>query len=357
MKALLQPSLRATRAEQADSARGETVRAPRRSTAVRAARWRVATDALMLMLAGAVETLSAPAADISQSPGWRLGFVALVLAALGLRGVYRANVGQQQFLDEARTILAATTVAAMVIAFLRVALTDNYAVAEETIRGWLFAAVYLVAGRAILAIVADRFNRLGHGAPTLIVGAGQGGAPDRPPPARPPGVGPAAGRLRGPRAARGGEHPSGLPVLGSDERPRGGRSRTRGIEHAIISFSNDPVRRSARDLLRTLQRMQDLGGDRARGSSRVSAGPHHPGAGGRAPAGDALPLQSKGLAGLGQVHVRPCCLPSWRSLWSRPLLDSGGGRHGAHPGAPDLLPPAPGRPRSTTSSRCSSSEP
>jgi exopolysaccharide biosynthesis polyprenyl glycosylphosphotransferase len=252
MKALLQPSMRATRAEQADSARGERLRAPRQSTAVRVARWRVATDALMLVLAGAVETLSAPAADISQSPGWRLGFVALVLAALGLRGVYRANVGRQ-FLDEARTILSATAVAAMVIAFLRVAFTDNYAVAEETIRGWLFAAVYLVAGRAILEIVTDRSNRLGHGAPTLILGAGQvGHLVARRLLAHPElGLRPIGFVDSDPLEV---ERPSGLPVLGS-QADLEKIVREHRAEHAIVSFSNAP-HETQLGISRALQRMR-----------------------------------------------------------------------------------------------------
>ena len=220
---------------------------------MRAARRRVATDALMLVLAGAVETLSAPAADISQSPGWRLGFIALVLAALGLRGVYRANVGQQHFLDEARTILSATAVAAMVVAFLRVAVTDNYAVAEETIRGWLFAAAYLVAGRAILAIVADRSNRLGHGAPTLILGAGQvGHLVARRLLAHPElGLRPIGFVDSDPLEV---ERPSGLPVLGSQDDLEK-IVREHRAEHAIVSFSNAPPVTQL-GISRALQRMR-----------------------------------------------------------------------------------------------------
>ncbi len=178
MKALLQPSRRATRAEQADSARGETVRAPRRSTAVRMARWRRGHGCADADARGRSRDPFGIGSRIGESPSWRTRLRRPGSCGAGLAAL-PGHVDQRQFLDEARAILAATALAAMVIAFLRVAFTDNYAVAEETIRGWLFAAVYLVAGRAILAIVADRFNRLGHGAPTLIVGAGQGGAPDR----------------------------------------------------------------------------------------------------------------------------------------------------------------------------------
>jgi hypothetical protein len=85
---------------------------------------RFATDALMLAIAGVVETLSAPAAEIGNEPSWRIVFALLVLTLLALRGHYRAAIGQH-FLDDARAILTGTALAAMLITFLRVAFADH----------------------------------------------------------------------------------------------------------------------------------------------------------------------------------------------------------------------------------------
>jgi exopolysaccharide biosynthesis polyprenyl glycosylphosphotransferase len=252
MKALLNPLVRApTSTRTAGPVAAEMVEV-QRSAATRLARWRLAADALMLVLAGAVETVSAPAADVSQSPGWRLLFIGLVLCGLGLRGVYRAMVGQR-FLDEARTILSATAFAAMLVTFLRVAFTDNPAVAEEAIRTWLFAAVYLIIGRAILAMVAERSNRVGHGAPTLILGAGQvGHLVARRLLAHPElGLRPIGFVDADPLEV---DRPSGLPVLGSQNELED-VVREHRVEHAIFSFSNAP-HDAQLGISRTLQRMR-----------------------------------------------------------------------------------------------------
>jgi exopolysaccharide biosynthesis polyprenyl glycosylphosphotransferase len=253
MKALLNPLVRVPASTRtAGPVAAEAVEARRTSAAVRLARWRLATDVLMLVIAGTVEALSASAADVSDSPGWRLAFIALVLAALGLRGVYRARVGQR-FLDEARTVLSATAVAAMLVTFVRVAVDDNPAVAEEAIRTWVFAAVYLIGGRAILAMVNERFNRLGHGARTLILGAGQvGHLVARRLLAHPElGLRPIGFVDADPLEV---ERPSGLPVLGSqDDLERVVRAYR--VEHAIVSFSNAP-HDTQLGISRALQRMR-----------------------------------------------------------------------------------------------------
>jgi exopolysaccharide biosynthesis polyprenyl glycosylphosphotransferase len=253
MKALLQPSRRAARAERTDKPRSERLRAPRRRAAVRMAHWRLVTDALMLALAATVETLSASAAEIGDNPSWRIVFAALVLALLALRGLYRATTGRH-FLDDARTILAATALAAMLITFLRVAFADQPNVAEEAIRSWVFALVYMISGRAVLVMVSERANRLGQGgAPTVILGAGRvGHLIARRLLAHPElGLRPVGFVDPEPLDV---EHPSGLPVLGSDDRLEQ-VVRENGIEHAIISFFNAPYDVQL-GLLRALQRMQ-----------------------------------------------------------------------------------------------------
>jgi exopolysaccharide biosynthesis polyprenyl glycosylphosphotransferase len=253
MKPLLPPLLRVpTSTRTAGPVATESLEAQRSSTAVRQARRRFATDAVLLLLAGAIETLSAPAAGVSGNPIWRLVFVALVLAALGLRGVYRAQVGER-FLDEARAILSATAVAAMVITFLRVAFADNPAVAEEAIRTWLFAAVYLTAGRAVLAMVTGRANKLGHGVPTLILGAGQVGHLVARRLAAHPEVGlrPIGFVDADPLDV---DSPSGLPVLGSQDELED-VVREHNVGHAIVSFSNAP-HDTQLGISRALQRMR-----------------------------------------------------------------------------------------------------
>ncbi len=253
MKAFLDPFVRVpTSTRTAGPVAADAVKAQRSSAAVRQAHWRLASDALLLLLAGAIEMLSAPAADVSGNPIWRAVFAALVLTALGLRGVYRAKVGQR-FLDEARTILSATAVAAMVITFLRVAFADNSAVAEEAIRTWLFAAVYLIAGRAILTMVTERANKLGHGVPTLILGAGQvGHLVARRLVAHPEfGLRPIGFVDADPLEV---ESPSGLPLLGSQDELED-VVREHKVEHAIVSFSSAP-HDTQLGISRTLQRMR-----------------------------------------------------------------------------------------------------
>jgi exopolysaccharide biosynthesis polyprenyl glycosylphosphotransferase len=253
MKALLQPSRRAARAERTDKPRTERVRAPRRRAAVRMARWRFVTDALMLAIAGTVETLSASAAEVGDNPSWRIAFAALVLALLALRGLYRATIGQH-FLDNARAILAGTALAAILITFLRIAFADQPNVAEEAIRSWVFALVYMISGRAVLVMVSEQANRVRQGgAPTVILGAGRVGhliarrlLAHQELGLRPVGfVDPQPLEV---------EHPSGLPVLGSDDQLEQVVGEN-GIEYAIFSFFNAPYDVQL-GLLRALQRMQ-----------------------------------------------------------------------------------------------------
>jgi exopolysaccharide biosynthesis polyprenyl glycosylphosphotransferase len=192
----------------------------------------------MLAIAGVVETLSAPAAEIDNEPSWRIVFALLVLTLLALRGLYRAVIGQH-FLDDARAILTGTALAAMLVTFLRVAFSDHPNVAEEAIRSWIFASVYMVAGRAVLVMVSESSNRRRHGgAPTLILGAGRvGHLIARRLLAQPElGLRPIGFLDPEPREV---EHSSGLPVLGAGDRLEQ-VVRENGVEHAIISFSNAP---------------------------------------------------------------------------------------------------------------------
>jgi exopolysaccharide biosynthesis polyprenyl glycosylphosphotransferase len=238
MKALLQPRWRGGTSRTADRRVSERPATPRQRAIVRLAHWRLISDILTLTLAGVVETLSAPAAEINSNPTWRIVFAVLVLVMMGVRGRYRPTTGQH-FLDDARAILTGTALAAMLITFLRVLFADQPDVAEEAIRSWLFASVYMTAGRAVLVMVSERSNRLqSGGAPTLILGAGRVGHLIARRLLAHPELGLRPVGFLDPEPLRV-EHPSGLPVLGSDDRLEQ-VVRENGIEHAIISFSNAP---------------------------------------------------------------------------------------------------------------------
>lgn len=252
LKALLHPPVRGPDAPPRDRAEAGGPATPRLSVAARRARWQLATDALMLATAGSVEMLSAPSAGVSSSPGWRLVFALLVLALLALHGRYRPTMGRQ-FLDQVRAIFSATAVAAMTITFVRVLFADQVDVAEEAIRFWVFALVYLMAGRAVSTIITERLNRFRQGgAPTLILGAGQvAHLVARRLLAHPElGLRPIGFVDPNPLEV---EDPSGLPVLGSDQQVEQ-VVQEQGVEHAILAFYAAP-HEAQLDVSRMVQRM------------------------------------------------------------------------------------------------------
>jgi exopolysaccharide biosynthesis polyprenyl glycosylphosphotransferase len=133
-------------------------------------------DLMMLIAAGLAAAVSAPAADLPEpNLAWLTAFSAFTIALLAYNGVYR-NRFALHYLDDVRSIIAATAVAAMSVTFLRVFVTDDSAAAAEAVRAWLFAAVYLAAGRAGVQLVRNRLRRNGLEAEnTLILGAGRVG--------------------------------------------------------------------------------------------------------------------------------------------------------------------------------------
>ena len=133
-------------------------------------------DVSMLALATAATYLAGRAAGLeSLGLGWTLAFPLLVLAVLGARGLYRPLV-RLRTLDDLRSVVTATTLALLVLATL-VAVGDvGGGVADELVRSWAFATVYVAVGRLALYRSIRQGRLDGEGLrPTLIVGAGRVG--------------------------------------------------------------------------------------------------------------------------------------------------------------------------------------
>ena len=104
-------------------------------------------DAVMLTVAAAIDLFAARAAGVPAIPvAWLVIFPVLVLALLVRRGMYRPRL-QPQLLDDLRTIVAVTAVATMAVISVRILVAPGADVAVQAVREWVFAAVYLAAGR------------------------------------------------------------------------------------------------------------------------------------------------------------------------------------------------------------------
>jgi exopolysaccharide biosynthesis polyprenyl glycosylphosphotransferase len=157
-------------------------RSPRRGVLVEGAQRRLIrpaerdflVDALMLTLAVLAQVLTAHDANVpTPGAGWLIAFPTVMLLLLAWRGMYGRRAGLT-LLDDLRTVVAATAVAALIVAFVRVLFVDDPFAASQTVREWLFAVVYLAAGRTAVHIVELKVRARGDGgARTLIVGAGR----------------------------------------------------------------------------------------------------------------------------------------------------------------------------------------
>ena len=129
-------------------------------------------DALMLALAAIASVASAPAATLRTDAFSLAVFSVLVLAVLVYLGLYRSKFATH-FLEDARTIVAATAIVAMCMTFGRVLIFDNPDAAAQAVRAWIFASTYVIAARGGHHIVEMRRRRAGKiGQETLIIGAG-----------------------------------------------------------------------------------------------------------------------------------------------------------------------------------------
>ena len=138
---------------------------------------RFVADTLLLFAAVGAAFIGAPAAGVPAAGTpliWL--FLPLVLALLAARGGYRATL-TTRILDWVGLAVGATSLAAMtLIALDTLVVLDSPSVAL-IVRAWLFATVYVAAGRVFLGLTQRRAraNRL-TGSGTLIVGAGRIGA-------------------------------------------------------------------------------------------------------------------------------------------------------------------------------------
>jgi exopolysaccharide biosynthesis polyprenyl glycosylphosphotransferase len=220
-------------------------------------------DAAMLALAAAASVLSAPAASLRTDVFSLAVFCVLVLAVLVYFGLYRFSFASH-FLEDARTIIAATAIVAMCMTFGRVLIFDNPEAAAQAGRAWLFASTYVIAVRGGRHIVEMRRRREGViGQRALIIGAGAVGRQfanrliDRPE----FGLRPVAFIDDDPLELGEGDAPR-VPVLGSQPVERGGtRLFGPGLEealedlrvsHVVVSFSTSS-HQAELDLLRRCQ--------------------------------------------------------------------------------------------------------
>jgi exopolysaccharide biosynthesis polyprenyl glycosylphosphotransferase len=129
-------------------------------------------DAAMVALAAIASVVSAPAASLRTDAFSLAIYCVLVLAALVYFGLYRFSFATH-FLEDARTIIAATAIVARCMTFGRVLIFDNPDAAAQAVRAWIFASTYMLAARGGRHIVEMRRRRdgiIGHSA--LIIGAG-----------------------------------------------------------------------------------------------------------------------------------------------------------------------------------------
>ena len=115
------------------------------------ARGALVLDAAMLLAATlAAELGSRGAGIVRTAPVWLVVYASLVLLLLRLRGLYSWHV-RLQALDDVRAVVTATGLAAMALLTLRLLLPgDVDDLAGQSIRLWVFSAVYLGAGRIAL---------------------------------------------------------------------------------------------------------------------------------------------------------------------------------------------------------------
>src|ERR687896_2542459 len=110
----------------------------------------LAVDAVMLLAAVAATVLGSRGSGMPVlATAWLGGFCALVLVLAWVRGMYRPRL-KLDLLDDLRSLVAVTSLAAMATLSVYVVFTDAAVSGAEVVRPWAFATAYLAAGRAAL---------------------------------------------------------------------------------------------------------------------------------------------------------------------------------------------------------------
>lgn len=199
-----------------------------------------AVDLATLAIALVVALLAAPD-DMTFSDGlWALAYVATTFAVLVSRGSYRFRI-HNTAVDALARIVAATSIAAMSLTFIRAVTAQDHELTGQTLLLWGSALGFLAAGR--LGITFDRAIALRRGKlgmNTLIVGSGSLGhqIADRLR-ARPElGLRPIGFLDKDPLIDRSREK-DGLPVLGASWDITN-VIRQHDVEQVVITFSTAP---------------------------------------------------------------------------------------------------------------------
>jgi exopolysaccharide biosynthesis polyprenyl glycosylphosphotransferase len=208
-------------------------------------------DALGAASAVVAGELLAPGNVPRTPPVWAALFLLFLVAFLYGRGRYERRL-RPQTLDDVRTIVGVTAMAAIVVLSIRAVVADDAAAAGQTVRMWVFAAFFLAAARVVFSALADRVGATGR--PTLIIGAGNVGQRTAKRLLDAPGLGLRPVGFLDKEPLVNGNRPNALPVLGASWDLDGVVARY-GVAHVIITFSTAPDD----VLLRIARRCDELG--------------------------------------------------------------------------------------------------
>jgi len=149
---------------------------PRPRPNSRRMRLQLGFDVAMLAVSSIVVLVTSAQVGLTNvSASWQAVFVIAALAALWSGGAYKPRFSSH-LLDDLRLVFAATAVAAMAVTFARELITASGGAAPQAVRAWIFAAVYLAAGRGGAELAQGWHRSHTHvGGATLIVGAGKVG--------------------------------------------------------------------------------------------------------------------------------------------------------------------------------------